>query len=319
MHLPPPRPATIAFAQKLSEPPSCVNVQHLLAPDSVQSAVCLHRRTVCVPVQLVPRLVAHCAAGVQATVIGPVVQLGTVPPVTGMVPQQTAPGQSVVLAQAKPEPESPPELLVLPEPLPLVLPLPEPLLLPLLVLPLLVLPPLVLPLPLPLLPLLLLPLPLLPLPLLPLPLPLPPLDDPPLSGGDDAPLQAATRQAQARQPIVTRRSVMASPPVVTRHAQPGSSPRARASLNASQSREPPRPPRATAWGKHPGAPTPMLPKHSSDPPVSAVRSVNFERELSTWFEEILAPLAENEPRPRAPSAPEWPPEPPSARIPFLIY
>ncbi len=40
-------PATIAFAQNWIEPPFCVNVQHLLAPDSVQSAVCLQRRTVC--------------------------------------------------------------------------------------------------------------------------------------------------------------------------------------------------------------------------------------------------------------------------------
>ncbi len=40
MHVAPAMPATMRFAQKLSEPPSCVNVQHLGAPVSVQSPAC---------------------------------------------------------------------------------------------------------------------------------------------------------------------------------------------------------------------------------------------------------------------------------------
>ena len=41
MHLPPPKPAMMPLAQKLSEPPSWVNVQHLLlaVPALAQSAV----------------------------------------------------------------------------------------------------------------------------------------------------------------------------------------------------------------------------------------------------------------------------------------
>ncbi len=82
-------PATNAFEQKLSEPPSCVNVQHLLAAVSVQSAAAAQSRTVCVPVHVVPSIVAQLAAAVHATTGGSVVQFGTVPPVILIVPQQT--------------------------------------------------------------------------------------------------------------------------------------------------------------------------------------------------------------------------------------
>jgi len=89
MHVPPPNPATRAFEQKLSEPPSCVNVQHLLAPDSVQSALAAQRRTICVPEHVVPSVVGQLALAAHATTGGSVVQLGTVPPVMAIVPQQT--------------------------------------------------------------------------------------------------------------------------------------------------------------------------------------------------------------------------------------
>jgi hypothetical protein len=89
MQVPPPSPATIALAQKLSDPPFSEKVQHLLAPVSVQSAGWAQRRTVWLPVQLVPSEVAQSAAALQATVSGPVVQLGMVPPVMGMFAQQT--------------------------------------------------------------------------------------------------------------------------------------------------------------------------------------------------------------------------------------
>jgi hypothetical protein len=161
-------PATMPFAQKSSVPVPCENVQHLGAPVSVQSAGLAHRRTTSVPLQLaVPSCVGHAVEDAQATVSAPVVQLGMVPPVTGMCAQQMGVlGSAVHPAgdeHTKP-PASPPLLpLLLPLPLPLPPPLPPPLLLPLpppLVLPLL--PPLLLP-PL-LLPLLLLPPLLLPLP-----------------------------------------------------------------------------------------------------------------------------------------------------------
>jgi hypothetical protein len=66
----------------------------------------------------------------------------------------------------------------------------------------------------------------------------------------------------------------------------------------------------------------MLPKlgvHDSawpPPPVSGIRSVNFDRELATWFEEIAAPQ-ERETISHASATADQPP--PSARIPFLIF
>jgi hypothetical protein len=89
MHVPPPKPATNAFEQKLSDPPSCVNVQHLSLPDSVQSAFIAQSRTVCVPEHVVPSIVVQLALALHATTGGSVVQLGTVPPVMVIVPQQT--------------------------------------------------------------------------------------------------------------------------------------------------------------------------------------------------------------------------------------
>ena len=185
----------IPLAQKLSAPPSWVNVQHLGAPVSVQSAGCLQSRTTWVPLQLVAVFVAHCAPAVHATEIAPVVQLGMVPPVTGIVPQHTSPPeQSAGLEQTKAElPESP---------------LDEPLLLPLDELPLLELPLLLVLFPL------LLPLEVLPLLLLPLLLePLDPVDASPLlapGGVDDEPAQATRRHtAEAAD---TRRGIMTGPP-----------------------------------------------------------------------------------------------------------
>jgi hypothetical protein len=198
MHLPPPKVAMSPLAQKLSEPLPSVKVQHLLYCASVQSEFCLQMRTFCVPVHVVPRVVGHCADEVQATVTFPFVQLGTWPPVMGMVAQQTLPEQSAGLEHTKPAsppaPESlPPEELLLPLPLLLVLPLPLPLPLPLLVLPL---PLPLLPLPL-LLVLLPLPPPLLVLPLLPLPLPEDAEASPVPSGVFDAvPLHAASSEAR---------------------------------------------------------------------------------------------------------------------------
>lgn len=102
--MPPAILATKAFEQKLSEPPSCVNVQHLLAAVSVQSAAAAQSRTVCVPVHVVPSIVAQLALVAHATTGGSVVQFGTVPPVILIVPQQTgvAPLQPAGDAQAAP-------------------------------------------------------------------------------------------------------------------------------------------------------------------------------------------------------------------------
>ena len=100
------------LAQKLRDPPSPpANVQHCEYVDSpAQSAFVVHRRTVCVPVHVEPSDVAHALLAVHATAIGPVVHLGAVPPVTGIVPQQTSEaGQPAGEAQA-PEPASEPEL-----------------------------------------------------------------------------------------------------------------------------------------------------------------------------------------------------------------
>jgi hypothetical protein len=84
MQVPPPMVASNWRVQKLRLPPSCVKVQHLGAPVSVQSAGCAHRRTTCVPVQDAPRDVVQSAAAAHATESAPVVQLGMLPPVTGM-------------------------------------------------------------------------------------------------------------------------------------------------------------------------------------------------------------------------------------------
>ena len=104
----------------------------------MQSLFCLQSRTICWPVQLEPSVVGQLLPDVQLTLTAPLVQLGTDPPVSGIVPQQTCPPlpQSEVLAHAKPAsfdvdpeleplPELPPELLVPPE-LPELLPEPDP-------------------------------------------------------------------------------------------------------------------------------------------------------------------------------------------------
>src|ERR1700682_3159855 len=89
MHVPPAKPAMKVLEQKLSEPPSRVNVQHLSYPVSVQSAVAAHRRTIWVPEQEEPSidgqlpLVEHTAVG------GSLVQFGSTPPVILIVPQHT--------------------------------------------------------------------------------------------------------------------------------------------------------------------------------------------------------------------------------------
>jgi hypothetical protein len=97
MHWPPPKAPTSALAQKLSEPPSAPpKVQQTLSAASAQSAFFVQMRTICVPLQLVPSFVGHEPGAVHAVVRPPVVQLGTVPPVMGIVPQQTS-----VLAQSE--------------------------------------------------------------------------------------------------------------------------------------------------------------------------------------------------------------------------
>jgi hypothetical protein len=160
-------PASPGLKQKLKEPASCVKEQQLVLPlpAFVQSLAEVQSWSCSVPEQLRPATcVGHAEAALQADVTVPVVQLGTVPPVIGMVAQQTCPGQSAGVMHM-PEP---PLLLPLLPPLPLLLPL------------LLLLAPLLLPLPPPLLPLLPpLPPPLLLLVLPPLLLFEPPLFDPP--------------------------------------------------------------------------------------------------------------------------------------------
>ena len=80
-----------ALAQKLSDPASLVNVQHkvLPAPAFVQSLALVQIWTCSVPEHVSPeRCVGHVEAGLHAAVSVPVVQLGTEPPVMGMVAQQ---------------------------------------------------------------------------------------------------------------------------------------------------------------------------------------------------------------------------------------
>jgi outer membrane biosynthesis protein TonB len=110
MQVPPPRVASSWLEQKVSDPVPCEKVQHLGAPVSVQSAGAWQRRTTWVPVHVAPSFVGHCAAGVHATTIGPVVQFGILPPVIGIVPQHTSPlvVHSSGSSQAKPA-SSPPE------------------------------------------------------------------------------------------------------------------------------------------------------------------------------------------------------------------
>jgi len=91
MHTPPPKAAMNALAQKLRPPPSVPpNVQHCMSPDSVQSVFVEQSRTVCVPLHVVPRDVLHALLAEHAVEMLPVVQLGTVPPVMGIVPQHTS-------------------------------------------------------------------------------------------------------------------------------------------------------------------------------------------------------------------------------------
>jgi hypothetical protein len=208
---------TSELPQKLSVPPSCVQVQHrLLLGSCVQSAAVVQSGNCWVPEHENWSMVGHCAADLHADVIVPFVQFGIDPPVRGTVRQHVAPGQSAGFMHPELDPPlllplPPPLLLPLPPPLPLPLPPPLPvLLLPPLVL--LLLPPLLLlePLPelLPPLVLLLLPPPLLelPPPLL-LPVELPPLLPllPPPGLEVPAPLQATKTAEIARS---ARRCVM---------------------------------------------------------------------------------------------------------------
>jgi hypothetical protein len=106
----------------------------------VQSEFTLHRRTIWVPLQLVPSVVGQLWSVAHITMGAPFVQLGIMPPVIGMCVQHTwlPPPQSPGLRQAKPPSICPPELddepelepLLLPELLPLELPELDPLLLP---------------------------------------------------------------------------------------------------------------------------------------------------------------------------------------------
>jgi hypothetical protein len=92
MHCPPPRLPTRALAQKLREPASWENVQHIVlpAPALAQSLAVVHSCTCSVPEQLNdPSCVGHADAALHSPVNPPVVQLGMEPPVTGIVPQQT--------------------------------------------------------------------------------------------------------------------------------------------------------------------------------------------------------------------------------------
>jgi hypothetical protein len=167
LHVPPPAPPINWLAQKLSEPPSPPEkVQHRLLPPPAfaQSAALVQSWTCWLPEQENPSIVGQADCALQTAVSIPDVQLGGLPPVSGIVAQQACPPQFA----GDMHPELEPPLL-----LPLLPPLPLPLLLPLLLL----LAPLLLPLPLLLAPLLL-PLPLLLVlpPLLPLD---PPLLDPP--------------------------------------------------------------------------------------------------------------------------------------------
>jgi hypothetical protein len=231
MQVAPPSVASNCSAQKLSEPEPSVNVQHLFAPVSVQSAGFSQRRTVWSPVQEVPSDVVHCAPGVQATWMGSDVQLGMVPPVRWMWPQHTLAEQSSGPWQAKPA--SPPEeplLLALPEELPLLLAPPDEL-------------PLLLPLELPLEEPELLAVPLL-LPLLlppPLLLPEPPplllevdASPPPPGGLVDEPLQATSSATTAT--TETGRVLMGG--ISSGRVSRWSSPTLPASLNASQTARP---------------------------------------------------------------------------------
>jgi len=114
--VPPPNAPTKAFAQKLSVPPSLPasppppKVQQWEAPGSVQSMFVLQRRTVWVPEHVVPSCVPQAQAGAHEMVIGFVVQLGAVPPVMGILPQQTSDdGQSEGEAHEEPELDPEPE------------------------------------------------------------------------------------------------------------------------------------------------------------------------------------------------------------------
>jgi hypothetical protein len=141
MQVPPPKPASVVFKQKLIVPLSPAGkVQHCLYPVSVQSVFVVHRRTTLVPGQLLLGAVAHAVPAAHATTVS-VVQLAVVP-VEVVVKQHTGAAAVVQLAgdsQAGPFPASaaassvpplllPPPLLLLPPP-PLLLP-PPPLLLP---------------------------------------------------------------------------------------------------------------------------------------------------------------------------------------------
>ena len=116
MQVPPPRVASSWLAQNVSEPPASpappLKVQQLVRPDSVHWALLLQRRSVLVPEQTrPPRLLLQDAAALHEIEVVPVVQLGTLPPVTGMTAQHSSPlGQSVGELQSVP-PEPDPELL----------------------------------------------------------------------------------------------------------------------------------------------------------------------------------------------------------------
>jgi hypothetical protein len=87
----------------------------------------VHRRTICVPAQLAPSDVAHEVAAVHAIVIVPLLQLGTVPPSRGMVPQQTSEEEEQPVGEMHvPEPASEPDPEPDPDPDPELDPDPDP-------------------------------------------------------------------------------------------------------------------------------------------------------------------------------------------------
>jgi hypothetical protein len=124
MQVPPPS-ATIAFAQKLSAPPSLPKVQHRLSVGSAaQSVFLLQRRTVCVPVQVATIFVGHDAGALHALTTVPFVQFGIVPPVSGIVLQQTSPAVVQSPGRLQLPVITPPESVLLPLPESVFPPLP---------------------------------------------------------------------------------------------------------------------------------------------------------------------------------------------------
>jgi hypothetical protein len=92
----------------------------------VQSSFFVQSRTVCVPEQVLPSDVAQTLGETQRVVMPPVVQLGTVPPVIGILPQHTSEeGQSPGALHAAPEPRSAAASVGFPVPVSVVATVPE--------------------------------------------------------------------------------------------------------------------------------------------------------------------------------------------------